>query len=242
MCNFLQDIHTYIINLDSRPDRWESIQKQIRFLGLKNVERFPAISREQIDPNFFQAFNAGAWRLQRLKMYHDHYIAGTVACIESHLACIQDAKQKGYSEILILEDDAEFRLYSSVVLRKVAKQLQSLHWDVLYLGGRYDKRNKTQTYISKNLQQVTDVIETHAYLIRASVYDKILREVPKKLLPIDWYYSTVLQHQVICLAVVPMIAYQKEDELSDISLRTTTKSRWFRKKKRELMHWIKEHF
>jgi glycosyl transferase family 25 len=242
MRNFLQGIHTYIINLDNRPDRWESIQKQIRFLKLKNVERFSAINRTQIDPELFRAFNVGAWRQQRIDMYDEQYIAGTVACIESHLACIRDAKQKGYPEILILEDDAEFRLYSGIVLRKVAKQLKHLNWDVLFLGGRYDRRDGLKKKVSKNLLQITDVIETHAYIIRPSAYDKILQEVPQKLLPIDWYYSTVLQYESTCLALNPMIAFQKINELSDISKKVVPPKRFLKRKRKEIACWIKAIF
>lgn len=238
MQNFLQGIHTYIINLDSRPDRWDSIQKQIRFLKLKSVERFSAINRRQIDSELFENFCNGEWRNDRGARYDDTYIAGTVACLQSHLACIRDAKEKNYPCILILEDDAEFRGYTLRMLNKVAKQIQGESWGLFYLGGSMRGR-APQKKISKNLFKVAGVKQTHAYMIHHSVYDKILLESPKCGLPIDWYYSDILQYEQRCLAIFPFVAFQKDNELSDISDGVVHRYKTLKKLKRKLRDWIR---
>ena len=76
----LQDIPVLYINLDKRTDRRKHIENQ--FNDFKNVERVEAI--DTCDTN------------------------GYYGCVQSHLKALKLAKQKGYYEVLICEDDFEW--------------------------------------------------------------------------------------------------------------------------------------
>lgn len=70
----------YVINLDSRVDRMESIRSQFNKIGLE-FTRFSAIKETN----------------------------GVNGCRLSHLAILKDAKEQGYKKILICEDDLALR-------------------------------------------------------------------------------------------------------------------------------------
>lgn len=95
------------INLDSRADRKEHIEAQLRALGLKG-QRMPAIRHER----------------------------GSVGCLLSHIRCLEIALQHKLDHILILEDDALF-LQPAECVRQVDRFLatQGDRFDVLLLAG-----------------------------------------------------------------------------------------------------------
>ncbi len=96
----------YCINLDSRPDRWELVQKEFAKADILDlVERFPAI---EIPDNPSKG---------------NHL---------SHAACIRMAKESGARNVLIFEDDLEW-LDDPLVLKRAIHQLPE-DWDLFYLG------------------------------------------------------------------------------------------------------------
>jgi len=98
--------HALYINLDSRKDRKEHVEKQLEKIGIK-AERFNAI-----------------------KMAN-----GAIGCTMSHLRCIQTAKEKGWDHLLILEDDVEF-LNPGLFKTQFNEFLNSnIEWDVVLLAG-----------------------------------------------------------------------------------------------------------
>lgn len=83
----------YCINLDRRPDRWETVKEKFDKLNIK-VERFSACDGNDLPPEVLQTY-------QGINKYE-------VACMISHYNVIKDAKQNNYTRILILEDDVMF--------------------------------------------------------------------------------------------------------------------------------------
>ena len=95
----------YCINLNRRRDRWKKVQKEFERMGvLHKVFRFDAI---------------------------ENFENGHIGCALSHRNIIQDAKIKGYKNILIFEDDIFFR-YSSDYMFKVTQELALTDWDIFY--------------------------------------------------------------------------------------------------------------
>jgi glycosyl transferase family 25 len=72
-------LQVFVINLDSRPDRWLSIQKICRQCGVV-AQRISAVRKSP----------------------------GWQGCALSHAKCAQLAKQKGLPWVLVLEDDCTF--------------------------------------------------------------------------------------------------------------------------------------
>jgi hypothetical protein len=125
---------------------------------------------------------------------------------------------------VILEDDCEFEPYAGSILKQLQVQADALQWDMLYLGGSLRNAPKP-IKVSKNLLAVSGINLAHAYVVNASIYDKILQSAPVAGMTIDDYYRKILQAQVTTLISTPMIAFQKDDEISDIS-QTTRKRKY----------------
>ena len=78
--NSVSDIqHAFYINLDSRPDRKQHVERQLGIIGI-NAQRFKAIKL----PN------------------------GALGCSMSHLKLIETAKANNWPHILVVEDDILF--------------------------------------------------------------------------------------------------------------------------------------
>lgn len=94
-------LHQYIdkiiyINLDKRTDRREQMERQLDAFGL-SYERFPAI----------------------------HHSFGIVGCSQSHQAVYRLAKERGYKNIWILEDDFEFVVSRTTLEQRMMELLES---------------------------------------------------------------------------------------------------------------------
>jgi glycosyl transferase family 25 len=106
-------LHQYVdkvfyINLDIRPDRKEKIEERLTSYGIE-AERFPAI-------------------------YHDTF--GLVGCGKSHLAVLKLAKERGYKNVFILEDDFMFTVSKEVFESSIIQLFsqQPLPYDVYYVS------------------------------------------------------------------------------------------------------------
>lgn len=207
--------HACVINLDSRKDRWARIQAHLRGLGLQ-AERFSAVSMHRLDNDppspqlreFLLRVDGDSDRFE-------HKLRATWACMRSHLAVIAMAKDRGWPQVLVLEDDCEFESYAPAVLRRVPAQLLSRDWTMLYLGGTLKKGGQTRK-VSANLVAVNRVRLAHAYVVKAELYDRILQEAPLSGLPLDWYYSENLLPTTRAFLVRPLLARQSLMVMSDI--------------------------
>jgi glycosyl transferase family 25 len=207
--------HACVINLDSRKDRWARIQAHLHGLGLQ-AERFSAVSMHRLDEDppspqlreFLLRVDGDSDRFE-------HKLRATWACMRSHLAVIAMAKDRGWPQVLVLEDDCEFEPYAPAVLRRVPAQLLSRDWTMLYLGGTLKKGGQARK-VSANLVAVNRVRLAHAYVVKADLYDRILQEAPLSGLPLDWYYSENLLPTTRAFLVRPLLARQSLMVMSDI--------------------------
>jgi hypothetical protein len=79
----------YVINLDTRPDRYDSILRELARARapFDRIQRVPAcVGRGHADPR----------------------VNGTVGCLQSHLTVLRAARDAGHRNILVLEDDFSF--------------------------------------------------------------------------------------------------------------------------------------
>lgn len=224
----------FVINLDSRPDRWEKMQGSLRRAGV-HAERFAALTPARLvnDPppealREFLAVTDGP------RADAEHKLQATWACLHSHLAVIQKAKEARCRAVLIMEDDCEFMPYAKTLLALVAQQIATTAWGLFYLGGTLKKGgiNRRQ---ARNVRQVSRVRLAHAYVVHCSVYDRILQEAPISGLPLDWYYSECLSQDVPTFMISPVIARQRLEDVSSIESVKRVKKFKFRK---TLAHWL----
>jgi GR25 family glycosyltransferase involved in LPS biosynthesis len=148
----------YCINLDRRTDRWEECEKIFSKLNLV-VERFSAEDGKLLTLPHGDAYNAE--------------IAGAI----SHTNVIKDAKEKGYKNILILEDDVEFHPDFEILLDKMFSQVPN-DWEMLFFGGNHVQGF---TNISENIQRLFGSYAIHAYGIKNDVYDIIIKFMSDKI-------------------------------------------------------------
>lgn len=210
--------HVCVINLDSRPDRWQAMQSQFERLGVAgNIQRFAAVRppADIVDRPELAPLRAFLLKADGESEHLPAKLRATWGCTQSHLEVIRLAQASGWPQVLVLEDDCELEPYSLPVLRRVARQLEGQSWDMIYLGGTYKKGGRFRRH-SANLDEVGRIRLAHAYLVHERLYGRILAEAERAGLPIDWYYSERLQPQVRSFMVRPVLAYQRLHDMSDI--------------------------
>jgi glycosyl transferase family 25 len=133
--------HIFYINLDQREDRRQEMEEGLKEMELfDKSERFPAISHQN----------------------------GAVGCILSHLEVLKIARERGYNNCLILEDDYDFIIEKSLlntILNHFFESIES--YDVLMLGV-----NLPQGRLVKDLIIKLDSAQTaSSYIINKKYYD-----------------------------------------------------------------------
>ena len=129
------------INLDSRTDRREQIERELDNIGIKAYERFPGIK-------------------------HEYPQAG---CTISHLNVLKMARDKGYKNILIFEDDFEFIVPKDVFWKEIEK-VKDVDYDVLMLSYNL---NKSEPF-NDTLLKVLDAQTASGYLVNSTFYNTLI--------------------------------------------------------------------
>jgi len=173
---------TFIINLNSRVDRMNDMEKLMETLGIYNWERFPAIKPKfkNIDPELYSGYNP-------LMKLNKKYVKGSIGCKLSHIEVIKLAKAKHYKNILILEDDVDFvgnLEYINIGIRELD---HIERWDILYLGLNKAKYKEITNLVFLN--KVKSGLCTHAYIVNNKSYTKIIKLLENSTKQIDVTYN-----------------------------------------------------
>ena len=192
--------HIFYINLTARLDRKQNIESQLPRVGLTNFERFNAIKLPD----------------------------GRVGCTLSHIKCLELAKERGYSHLLICEDDMIF-LDPDLFKKQLNKFLGKQHkWDVILFAG-----NNVPPYerVDDSCIAVSHCQTTTSYLVNGHYFDtllnnfkeglaRLMREPAKHVdYAIDKYWLR-LQKKDNWFLITPLTVVQRED-YSDIEKRKT---------------------
>ena len=144
MITAVSDItNIFYINLEARTDRRMNIESQLPRVGLTTFERFNAIKVTN----------------------------GRVGCTLSHIKCLELAKERGYTHLLICEDDMIF-LDPDLFKKQLTRFLEKKHkWDVVIFAGNnvppYERIDDTCIAV-KRCQTTT------AYLVNGHYFDTLL--------------------------------------------------------------------
>lgn len=212
-----------VVNLDSRPDRWERVQNEIAgVFPADKLQRLPATAGIHLS-----GYGERPWFRGRKR---DRTWAGRAGCALSHRAAIVHARQQGWRTLLILEDDIETTSALPAILKALPQALVSLEWDVCYLGYTdpvSPYRTLAELPEGHTLCRVSGCSTTHAYLLRNTTFDWLLARLPQPEniwswisvhRAIDrWYYRN-LARRFRVLAVSPAIINQ-QGGVSDITQR-----------------------
>lgn len=201
MITNLSDIqYAFYINLEHRTDRREQIENELAIMGI-NAQRFNAIVNNN----------------------------GAIGCTMSHLRLLNNAIEKNYSHLLILEDDIQF-LEPETFKTNFNKflELHKNNWDVIIFSG-----NNVPPYslIDETCVRVTRCQTTTGYLVNGH-YLRTLRDNIKEGLekliknPLMHYYFAIDKYW-FCLQqfdnwylIIPLTVVQRES-YSDIEKRVT---------------------
>ncbi|MCP5300217.1 MAG: glycosyl transferase [Chromatiaceae bacterium] len=212
-----------VINLDNRVDRWEqTCEITDALVPTGKLQRVSAVLGAGLP-----GFGAKPWFRGRKR---DRTWAGRAGVLLSHRTAIAAAQRNGWQCVLILEDDIAPTSAFEPVLPRLADALAATAWDVCYLGYT-DPRTPFECLADLGdghaLYRVSGCSTTHAYLLRASTFDWLLRQLPvqadvwnwvSRHRAIDrWYYRN-LSRRFRVTAVSPSIIDQRVD-VSDITLR-----------------------
>jgi GR25 family glycosyltransferase involved in LPS biosynthesis len=164
---------TYVINLDHRTDRLAAVQVAINNMGVEDFIRVPAIdTRSQVEFPKEQVLDESMAAIRRgHRLEHHELTTGAVGCYLSHMKCWSLLKHSGDACALILEDDVVFTNtpedFDRIVSIGRAELAGGL--DIFLLGHSFDVAGPERT------MSVEKFYGTYAYLISASVCDKLLR-------------------------------------------------------------------
>ena len=183
----------FIINLKSRKDRKIQIIKELHRVKAENYEFFEAIRPTEKE---LQSWNTSyinplpKWFVQS-KKDPLKYRLGALGCLKSHYEIIKLCKQRGYKNVLILEDDTQFTY----------KDVQA--------GIRQ---------VNQNLLQTRQTLTTGSYIISEKAMDLILNRLNGYMKEIDVFYIEQIQSTIPCFVIYPHIAGQISS-YSDIAQR-----------------------
>ncbi len=217
-----------VINMDSHPERWEAfLRGSGASLPADRLHRLSAVVGVDV-PGYGQA----PWFTERTGE-RARFWGGTAGCALSHRKAIEMARNKGWREVLILEDDAVLAPLTPETDRALCNSI-NLFRNMLYLGFNKPRPYGKPTPIgegSVRLWEIEGALATHAYVLRDAVYDLMLRLLPTednvwewlaRYRAIDTFYKDYLGpiHGVMIHAIIPQV-FRQADVASSISGQTT---------------------
>ena len=202
--NSVSDIqHAFYINLDSRPDRKQHVERQLGIIGI-NAQRFKAI------------------KLQN----------GAMGCSMSHLKLIETAKANNWPHILVVEDDILFT-NPSLFIQQCNKFLSThKEFDVALISGNnvppYREIDDTCVQVTKCQTTTGYLVQNHYFDTLIQNYkmgiQNLMREPENhRIYAIDkfWFNLQAIHKWYL---IIPLTVTQRED-YSDIEKRPTNYAR-----------------
>lgn len=181
---------TYLINLDSRPDRLKDVTKQLAKVPLENIERFSAIAKSP----------------------------GWLGCTESHIACLRLAQERKHGSVFICEDDLVFT-NAPLLQRQLSKFFKTGEpWDVIIIGGNvYDPYEKFLDCAVRvrNCQTTTAYIVAGHYISTLlenfeKGHSLLMENLANIHYRLDMYWKRLMKSDR-WYAIVPLTVIQKPD-------------------------------
>lgn len=122
---------------------------------------------------------------------------------KTHRAIVQEAADKGLSEVLIVEDDIKFLNKESLlrflnINRYIPKDCD------MFFGGIYD--GKIEKEFSAYASVIDRISGLHCYIVKQKFYEKFLSADPN--FNLDFYLSEYLKPMIYC--AYPMLAIQHD--------------------------------
>lgn len=170
--------HSILISLKDKQDRRDSLEAHLRSLGQSlTFDPLDAVLGKTLEEDFQKKMSNST---SASKAGRKDY-SGRMGCFMSHLHALRHAREKGYPYVLICEDDVRF-MPDKVHSKYIEKGMKELpkDWEICFLG-YYELDKKHVRDYSEHLVQPSVPYDNHAYLVNASMYDKIIETYEKEL-------------------------------------------------------------
>ncbi|MGL4943322.1 MAG: glycosyltransferase family 25 protein [Thermoguttaceae bacterium] len=161
----------YVINLDTRLDRWEAFLRRLPHQWPFAVpERFPGIDGRLVPPPVWWMSGAGAW-----------------GCHRTHTRILEDCLRNNVSSVLVCEDDAVFVEDFSASVQVFMQHLPD-DWEIVYFGGQHIQQElRLPRKVNDWVYQPFNVNRNHCFGLRGrramELYFKHLTNYPDWKLP-----------------------------------------------------------
>lgn len=178
--------HTYVLNLERRPDRLDNMKKGLKKVGIFNWSTWTAIDGKEA-PHYDEWCNYRRSRMtfNEKRRFHRKAIgsAGSWAILKSMYLMIKDAMKKKYRTILVLQDDL---LWSKKFVEEFLEMPKHVpkNWKLLYLGATQHNWNHVE-YRPKYYFPMGTADGAFAVGIHHSVFKELLDEIVKFDMPFD---------------------------------------------------------
>jgi hypothetical protein len=173
----------YIINLEHRTDRWQHCEQQMAKHGF-TAEKFKAIGATEM-------------------------IKGWQACTLSHIAVLEDARQRGFQRVLVLEDDFVF----ADNFNDLFHISYYINYDILYLGIGHKQdpvKGERHEWLPQPYYKVIEGYTSHAVAYdNVQQLEPFLNECKKLETVIDVYlYQWFQRDKQTAYCFYPNLAWQ----------------------------------
>ena len=202
----------YILNLHKRTERKILSQKRFDFVGL--------------ECEVFNGVDGSVLQYIHKKIDNPIFANGAyIGCAISHLSIYQEAIEKQYERILIIEDDCRINRNIDSIFSKIEKEIPSDWNNLLYFGyiplsddcTRWDYSVFSQNYISSNVFVAKNLWGLYAYGIHLNLMTRLVAEYNVSFpMELDRYFTSVIQPEGKSYGISPQL-FCAEDGNSDNS-------------------------
>jgi GR25 family glycosyltransferase involved in LPS biosynthesis len=166
------DTNAFCINLDTKPERWEKMQRRFQHFDMK-VQRWPAATADDIVDNF------------------PHYLnGGQKGCAQSHIHIWRHMLEKELPYALILEDDACFDQRWKEKLALFCASNVDAEWDAVFLNASEPIDERDVWSCTRDREQYL----TAGYVLSNKGARVLLRDFEHCFYSSDWMTSRIQLH------------------------------------------------
>jgi len=156
----------YVINLKERTDRKEHIVKELNKISCNEYNIIDAVDGSKIENR--SRIKNGAFGL--LMTYKNIY---------------NDWKNKGGSDVLIVEDDCMFIDNFNVHLETYTKSVPT-NWDMMYFGANHNYHMGQQTQkINDYCVKTNNSYSAHCVLMKPYIFEELIKMINNQPLEVD---------------------------------------------------------
>lgn len=203
-----EQFHAQFVNLRDRTDRREHMEREL--------------ARVNIPATRFEAFHPAQFPYPKFDKMRNR-TPGAIGCFMSQLGVMANAKKTGKSA-LVMEDDVIFADDIHKRFQYIGKALETIEWDVMYLGATVHLRNEWHKNKLCDIEKTDDPRifrvygewGTYAYVVNHRSIEKVMRllyEHINQSIGID-YSMIMLSDEIRQYCFIPGSAFQIDSQSS----------------------------